>query len=46
MHYLTEVTYVGGYKLKVRFEDDSVLILDLAAHLNGPIPYRFPVLDW
>lgn len=37
MHYLTEASYAGGYKLRLMFEDGTVRIVDLAGHLNGPI---------
>ena len=37
MHYVTEATYVAGHKIKVRFENDEVKIVDLSPYLNGPI---------
>lgn len=37
MHYVTEASYVGGYRLKIRFEDDEVRIVDMSAHLDGPV---------
>lgn len=37
MHYVTNVAYLGGYKLKLRFDDDSVKVVDLEPHLDGPI---------
>jgi hypothetical protein len=37
MHYVTEASYVGGYRLRIRFEDDEVRVVDLSGHLDGPI---------
>jgi hypothetical protein len=37
MHYVLDAKYVAEYKLTVRFEDEKVLIVDLAEHLDGPI---------
>lgn len=37
MHYVKSVSYSGGYRLKIRFEDDRVKMVDLAPHLDGPI---------
>jgi hypothetical protein len=37
MHYVTDATYVTAHKIKVRFENDEVRLVDLAPHLNGPI---------
>jgi hypothetical protein len=37
MHYVMEATYVSEYKIKVRFEDGEVRLIDLAPHLSGPI---------
>jgi hypothetical protein len=37
MHYVIDVTYLSGYKLKLRFDDDSVKIVDLESYLDGPI---------
>jgi hypothetical protein len=35
MHWVTSVEYVSGYKLRLGFEDGSVKVVDLAAHLDG-----------
>jgi hypothetical protein len=45
MHYITEAEHVDGYKIKVRFEDGHVKLVDLGAHLDGRIfePLRDPV---
>ena len=37
MHYVTDVEYVSGYKLKVVFEDKTEMVVDLKPHLDGPI---------
>ncbi|OQW97185.1 MAG: hypothetical protein BWK74_06785 [Desulfobacteraceae bacterium A6] len=37
MHYVTEATYVNEYKIKVRFENNEVRLVDLGTHLDGPI---------
>lgn len=37
MHYVQEASYVGGYKLRIRFESDEVRVVDLSEHLDGPI---------
>ena len=37
MHYVTEATYVSEYKIKVRFENDEVRLVDLGSHLYGPV---------
>jgi hypothetical protein len=37
MHYVTEATYVSEYKIKVRFENNEVRLVDLGPHLYGPV---------
>jgi len=37
MRWVTEATYLGGYKLKVRFDNGESKVVDLHAHLDGPI---------
>jgi hypothetical protein len=37
MHYFTDASYLGGYKLQVRFENGEVRNVDLSNHLDGPI---------
>jgi len=37
MHYVTEASYVDGYRLKIRFEDGAVRVVDLSDHLDGPV---------
>jgi len=37
MHYVTEATYVNDYKIKVRFENNEVRLVDLGPHLDGPV---------
>jgi hypothetical protein len=37
MHYVTDVDYLSDYKLKLRFEDNSVKVVDLQPYLDGPV---------
>jgi hypothetical protein len=37
MHYVVDACYLGAYKLNIRFENDEVRMVDLSAHLDGPI---------
>jgi len=37
MHYVQEASYAGGYKLRIRFENAEVRIVDLSGHLDGPV---------
>jgi hypothetical protein len=37
MHYVQEASYVSGYKLTIRFENDEVRVVDLSDHLDGPM---------
>jgi len=37
MHFVRGVEYVSGYKLLLTFEDGSVRMADLEAHLDGEI---------
>jgi len=37
MHYVVEATHDCDYKIKVRFEDGQVRLVDLASHLDGRI---------
>jgi hypothetical protein len=37
MHYVVDAAYLGGYKLRVQFENSDVRIVDLSNHLDGPI---------
>jgi hypothetical protein len=37
MHYITDATYVSGYKIRVRFENNEIKLVDLEPHLDGPI---------
>jgi hypothetical protein len=37
MHYLIEATYVSDYKIRVRFENNEMNLVDLEPHLDGPI---------
>jgi hypothetical protein len=37
MRWVTEATYLGGYKLKIRFDNGEIKAVDLEPHLDGPI---------
>jgi hypothetical protein len=37
MHYVTDASYLGGYKLQIQFENQEVRKVDLGEHLDGPI---------
>lgn len=37
MHYVTDATYIADYRIKVRFENGQVKVVDLGPHLDGPV---------
>ena len=37
MRYVIDASYVGGYKLEIRFENGDVRLVDLSGHLDGPV---------
>ena len=37
MHYVIDASHVGGYKLKIRFDNGEVRLVDLSGHLDGPV---------
>ncbi len=37
MRWVVEATYIGGYKLKIRFDNGETKIVDLKPHLDGSI---------
>ena len=37
MHWITEVSYIEDYKLKIRFENGEYKLVDLESHLEGKI---------
>jgi len=37
MHYVIDASYVGGYKLKIRFDNGETRVVDLSDHLDGPV---------
>ncbi|MBM3334765.1 DUF2442 domain-containing protein [Candidatus Sumerlaeota bacterium] len=37
MHYVVDASYVDGYRLKICFGNDEVRVVDLLAHLDGPV---------
>lgn len=46
MRWVTEATYLGGYKLKVRFDNGEIKAVDLEPHLDGPIFEPLKDLDF
>jgi len=46
MRWVTEATYLGGYKLKVRFDNGESKVVDLQAHLDGTIFEPLKDLDF
>ena len=37
MRWITEATYLDGYRLKIWFDNGEIKIVDLKSHLDGPI---------
>jgi hypothetical protein len=37
MHWVKDALYVEDYKIRIRFENDEVKVVDLADHLDGGI---------
>jgi len=37
MHWIKEVTYIERYQLKLRFENNECMLVDLQSHLDGKI---------
>ncbi len=37
MHWVTDVRYIEGYKLKLRFENKEYKMVDLQSYLDGKI---------
>ncbi len=37
MHWVKDASHVEGYKLKIRFENDEVKVVDLATYLDSGI---------
>jgi len=37
MQWVTDASYVSGYKIRVSFADGASKLVDLAPHLDGPI---------
>ncbi len=37
MHYITDVQYISGFKLRLRFEDGGWRVVDLESHLEGEV---------
>ncbi len=37
MRYVVDASYLDGYRLKIRFDNDDVRVVDLSPHLDGPV---------
>lgn len=37
MHWIIDMSYIGGYKLKLKFENNEYKIVNLHPHLEGKI---------
>ncbi len=37
MHWIKNVTYIKEYQLKLQFENDKYILVDLKSHLSGKI---------
>ena len=37
MHYILDASYQNDYKLRIRFENNEVRVVDLWKHLDGPV---------
>ena len=46
MRWVTEATYFGGYKLKIRFDNGENKVVDLQPHIDGPIFEPLKDLDF
>jgi len=46
MHFVKSAEYVSGYRVRLRFEDGSVRVADLEAHLDGPVFEPLKELDY
>ena len=46
MRWVIEASYLGGYKLKVRFDNGESKVVDLQPHIDGPIFEPLKDLDF
>ncbi len=46
MRWVVDATYIGGYKLKIRFDNGETKVVDLGPHLDGPIFETLKQLDF
>ncbi len=46
MRYVIDAKYIGDYKLKIRFDNGEVKVVDLEPHLDGPIFEPLKKLDF
>jgi len=46
MRWVVDATYIGGYKLKIKFDNGEIKVVDLKPHLDGPIFEPLKRLDF
>ncbi len=46
MHYVTDAEYVGGYRLRLTFEDHTTKLVDLEQYLEGGVFEPLKNLDY
>ena len=46
MRWVVGATYIGGYKLKIKFDNGEIKVVDLKPHLGGPIFEPLKRLDF
>lgn len=46
MRWVTKATYLGGYRIKIRFDNGESKVVDLQTHLDGPIFEPLKELDF
>ena len=46
MRWITEAIYLDGYKLKIRFDNGEIKVVDLYPHIDGPIFEPLKDLDF
>ena len=46
MHYVTDVQYLGGYRLRLTFEDHKTKLVDLEQYLEGGVFDRLKDVEY
>ena len=46
MHYVTDAEYIGGYRLRLTFEDQTKKLVDLEQYLEGGVFEPLKNLDY